>query len=67
MPAQANDKTEPMRNQARSPESANLDRRYGQIGIPAVAAALHYWTSAKKPASASASAHIDDRFIELVA
>jgi hypothetical protein len=33
-------------------EQASLDRRYGEIGIPAVAAALRYQSDAKNPAYA---------------
>jgi len=35
-----------------SQERPDLDRRYGEIGISAVAAALHYGCEAKNPASA---------------
>lgn len=66
MTAQALKKSGQDRNQSR-PEPANLDRRYGKIGIGAVVAALQYWTAAKKPASASTVVRIDERFIELVA
>jgi hypothetical protein len=44
-------------------ESTNLDRRYGAIGIVAVAAAARYAGNGNKPARASAQ--IDQRFIEL--
>jgi hypothetical protein len=33
-------------------EDANLDRRYGKIGISAVVAALHYQSETKNPAYA---------------
>ena len=33
-------------------DDADLDRRYGKIGIPAVAAALAYQSDAKNPAYA---------------
>jgi hypothetical protein len=36
-------------------ESVKLDHRYGQIGIPAVAAAVRYQGSAKNPAYAPCS------------
>ena len=35
-------------------ERADLDRRYGEIGISAVAAALHYGCDGKNPAYAPA-------------
>jgi hypothetical protein len=38
-----------------SGESSKLDRRYGQIGISAVAAAVRYQGSAKNPAYAPCS------------
>lgn len=37
-------------------EGIDLDRRYGRIGISAVAAALHYQSEAKNPAYAPAAA-----------
>jgi hypothetical protein len=37
-------------------ERANLDQQYGNIGISAVAAALHYQGDAKNPAYAPAEA-----------
>jgi hypothetical protein len=46
---------------------SNLDRRYGKIGISAVAAALHYSSNAKNPAYAPAVARIDERFLERAA
>jgi hypothetical protein len=55
------------RKQSPRPEPANLDSRYGKIGIPAVAAALQYWTAAKKAANAPLTARIEERFIELLA
>jgi hypothetical protein len=33
----------------RQRDDSNLDRRYGKIGIPAVAAALRYQSDAKNP------------------
>ncbi len=35
---------------------SDLDRRYGRIGIPAVAAAMPYHSQAKKPAESPANA-----------
>jgi hypothetical protein len=54
------------RRQMSRPDSTQLDRRYGRIGIAAVAAALQFCTVARKPA-AQKSTRIDDRFIELAA
>jgi hypothetical protein len=42
-------------------EHSNLDRQYGNIGIPAVAAALPYVGNAKNSASASAREDNDRR------
>ena len=66
MSAQINEKTTLDRNQDRRPET-NLDRRYGKIGIAAVAAALQFRTTAKKPASAPKVVGSEERFIELAA
>ena len=55
------------RNQSRYPEPANLDRRYGKIGIPAVAAALKYCTAGKKRSTSPSVSRIEERFIELAA
>ena len=65
MTVQTNKKTERERKDERS-ESASLDRRYGKIGIPAVAAALRYAAPAKRSAP-EAGSRIEDRFIELAA
>ena len=67
MSVQIDKKSDQDRNQSRRPEPANLDRRYGKIGIPAVAAALQFWSGAKKQANSPAVARIDERFIELTA
>jgi len=48
-------------------ESLALDRRYGQIGILAVAAAARYQGSAKNPAYAPASNKWRDRIAEAAA
>ena len=45
-------------------QQTNLDRRYGKIGILAVAAAARYAGTGKKPAGAPRAAQIDQRFIE---
>jgi hypothetical protein len=44
-------------------ESTNLSRRYGSIGIQAVAAAARYFERRKSPAQAS-GLRIDLRFVE---
>lgn len=72
MPSQLNQKTTLDQNQGRPQATANqdppsLDRRYGKIGIAAVAAALPFWSEAKQPAFAQKSVRIEDRFIELAA
>jgi hypothetical protein len=48
MPMQANNKNNPAR------EHPELDRRYGAIGISAVAAAVRYQSDCKNPAYAPA-------------
>ncbi|HWP25890.1 MAG TPA: hypothetical protein VNL39_06065 [Xanthobacteraceae bacterium] len=66
MSEKSNEKTELGRDDSGNPDSASLDRRYGKIGIPAVAAALRYTTS--RPARpATTGVVIQDRFIELAA
>lgn len=44
--------TAPQTESLRRTEDANLDRRYGKIGISAVAAALRYKSETKNPAYA---------------
>jgi hypothetical protein len=65
MSAKTNEKTGPARDES-SQEPASLDRRYGKIGIPAVAAALRY-TANQTPRPSAGAARIEDRFIELAA
>jgi hypothetical protein len=65
----ANTGVEPAQGpQARPPRtgqgSADLDVRYGEIGIVAVAAALRYSGVGKRRADAPATRPIDQRFIE---
>ena len=60
-------KADPAQDQTTRPEPTNLTRRYGKIGIGALAAVLRYATSAKKPAAAQAAARVDERFIEQAA
>jgi hypothetical protein len=51
---------------ARSPrEDDRLDRRYGKIGIPAVAAAVAYQSEVKNPAYAPAVPEAEKRLTEL--
>ena len=48
-------------------ETTDLDGRYGEIGILAVAAALHFSGPAKNPASAPSAPRIDERYFEAAA
>ena len=48
-------------------ESHSLDRRYGAIGIPAVAAALRYAGATKNPAYAPVVPRPSERFSEAAA
>jgi hypothetical protein len=48
-------------------EDANLDGRYGKIGIPAVAAALPYQSDAKNPACAPLAPREEKWLAELAA
>ena len=41
-------------------ERPDLDRRYGEIGISAVAAALHYRSDAKNPAYAPVACQVQE-------
>ncbi len=66
MSENTNDKTGPGRDAGGNPEPASLDRRYGKIGIPAVAAALRY-TTTRPPRPSTTGVRIEDRFIELAA
>ena len=43
-------------------QAASLDSRYGEIGIPAVAAALQYKSEVKNPASAPVVLPPEDRW-----
>ena len=45
-------------------EQTNLDGRYGEIGILAVAAAVRYAGAAKNPAYAPVVPRVDQRFAE---
>ncbi len=54
-------------DEERRRELTNLDHRYGRIGIPAVAAALHYTAATKNPAYAPVVNNIDWRFVEATA
>ncbi|HXF89463.1 MAG TPA: hypothetical protein VNK48_14000 [Xanthobacteraceae bacterium] len=66
MSEKTNEKTGPGRDDSGNPEPASLDRRYGKIGIPAVAAALRY-TASRPPRPSATTVRIEDRFIELAA
>ena len=48
------------------PDQPNLDSRYGEIGISAVAAALPYRSEVKKSVSAPDGRPSDERVAELV-
>jgi hypothetical protein len=58
-------KTVPDSNPQR--DDSNLDRRYGEIGIPAVAAAVRYQSDAKNPRYAPVVPREDLRLLEVVA
>lgn len=45
----------------------DLDSRYGEVGISAVAAALHYQSDAKNAAYARVETQPDDRFVNAAA
>ena len=70
MSAEINQKNSLDRNQDRrratAQETASLDRRYGRIGIAAVAAALQFCGTSRNHATPKAS-RIEDRFIEIAA
>lgn len=53
--------------QAPRPEPASLEGCYGEIGIPAVTAALQFTGGSKDPAGATLAPRIDLRFVEMVA
>jgi hypothetical protein len=67
MTVQTNPKAGQARDDRQRPEPTNLARRYGQIGIPALAAALRYAASAKVPAQTLTPNRLDERFWELAA
>jgi len=48
-------------------DEPNLDSRYGQIGISAVAAALPYQSEVKNPAYAPVVHRLDERIAEKAA
>lgn len=52
-------------DQSLRPEPTNLVRRYGQIGIAALAAVLQY--STKKPSHTEKPTRVDERFVERAA
>jgi hypothetical protein len=47
-------------------DEPNLDSRYGEIGISAVAAALRYQSEMKNPAYAPAVHELDEQAVEAV-
>ena len=49
---------------ADAPEQTNLSRRYGDIGIEAVAAAVKYAGALKDPPHRPEAPRIDQRFVE---
>ena len=55
--------SQPQRQPEAPCEHTNLDRRYGEIGIMSVAAAMRYSSSGKQPAAAPAQPP-DLRFME---
>ena len=55
------------RRQETTGDDHNLTVRYGEIGIPAVAAALRYTEAAKNPAYAPVVPRVDPRLIEMAA
>jgi hypothetical protein len=54
-------------NENSRPTEPNLDSRYGQIGISAVAAAMQYQSEAKNPAYAPVVHEIDKWIAETAA
>jgi hypothetical protein len=48
-------------------DEPNLDSRYGEIGISAVAAALQYQSEVKNPAYAPVVHQLDKRLAEMAA
>jgi len=55
--------THPVQSELPNPQNTDLDRRYGAIGIAAVAAAARYAGTGKT--AAQTSLQIDQRFVEL--
>jgi hypothetical protein len=67
MTVQSNPDTGDAQDQRPRPEQSSLVCRYGQIGIPALAAALRYATPAQNPTGTSAISRIEERFLERAA
>jgi len=61
-----NKKTAAGFNQNGRRSEPNLDSRYGEIGISAVAAALRYQSEVKNPAYAPAVRELDERLAEAI-
>ena len=67
MTVQTKSKAGKQNDQRQRSDQTNLARRYGQIGIPALAAALRYATTANNPTRAPALNWFDERFRERLA
>jgi hypothetical protein len=52
---------------AQRPRGSDLDSRYGEIGIPAVAAAVQYKSETKAPAEATTRTQLDERWLKEIA
>ena len=52
---------------AQRPRGSDLDSRYGEIGIPAVAAAVQYKSETKTPADVTTRTQPDERWLEEIA
>ena len=67
MTVQTNPKTGQAQDQRQQSDQSNLAHRYGQIGIPALAAALRYAPTANNPTRISTLSRIDERSRERLA
>jgi hypothetical protein len=52
---------------AQRSRGSDLDSRYGEIGIPAVAAAVQFKSETKAPADAATRTQPDERWLEEIA
>ena len=57
----------PVKTPAATRQADNLDSRYGEIGISAVAAALQYQSDAKNPAYAPVVPQLDKWLADMAA